>query len=221
MLARQSFQEQQVQAEGHLGGYGGLGLHGAIDGEQHVLHFGGAEIGGGGGAALGAQGEKGGELGEGAGGAVTSSAAQFDEIVRSGDGNQQAATGAEDATELGGLTAGGDGEHERERSVGEGQKAVGVGDNPFAVWVAAGGGCDRGDGDVDAVGSEAGLGREGSQVEAVAATGVENSVARLSREETGDGLEQRRGHAKVMEAAAGGYRVGSVSGVAGTAVLRL
>ena len=57
---------------------------------------------------------------------------------------------------------------------GVGDEAVGVGYDPFAFGVAAGGGVDGGDGDVQAVGVEGGLFGQGAQVEAFAAAGVEN-----------------------------------------------
>jgi len=61
-------------------------------------------------------------------------------------------------------------------------EAVGIRHYPFALRVAAGGGIDGWDRDIDAVAVEARLLRETAEIEAVAAAGIENYVVRIRRE---------------------------------------
>ena len=188
---------------------------------EDVVDGAGVEVGGGGGAALCGEGEVGMEGFDGAGGAISGGAAEFDEIVGGGDGDEEAAVGLEDAVELRGVATGGDGENEREGFVGVGDLAIGVGEDPFAVGIAAGGGEDSRGRDVDAVAAAAGEFDEAAEIEAVAAAGVEDLVGGGGVSEFADGLEEGRGDAAVVEAAAGVDGGGGVAGFAGAAVLRL
>ena len=67
----------------------------------------------------------------------------------------------------------------------------------------------------------AALSRQGTKIEAIAATGVENHVARRGLDEFGDSVEQRRGHSQIVQAPACGYRRRCVAGLLGAPVLRL
>lgn len=81
-------EQEQVQAEGDASGGRGVGLQGAVDGVEDVVDGAGVEVGGGGGAALAGEGEVGMEGFDGAGGAVSGRAAEFDEIVGGGNGDE-------------------------------------------------------------------------------------------------------------------------------------
>ena len=112
----------------HGGGWGWAA--GTVDGVENVLNGTGVEVGGGGDAALVDELEAGRERGDGLGGAVAADAAQLEEIVGGGDGDQQAAIVAQDAAEFGGVHARGDGKKQGERVVRIGDEAIGVGDDP-------------------------------------------------------------------------------------------
>ena len=214
-------QQEQIEAEGDATGGGGLGLEGPVDGVEDIGDGGGVEVGGGSGAAMGGEGEVGGECCGGAIDAVAGGAAEFDEVVGGGDGEEEAAGGTEDAVELGGVSAGGDGEDEGEGLARVGDLAVGVGEDPLAVGIAAGGGEDGGLGDIDAVALGAGLFGEGAEVVAVAAAGVEDGVGGGGGGKVADGVEQGEEEALGGEAAAGVDCFGGVARVFGPAVLGL
>ena len=147
---------------------------------------------------------------DGAGDAVAARAAQFDQILRRGQSDEEAPAFAQDAAEFGGVLTRGDREDGGERAVGVGDEAIGVGDDPLTGGIAARGGFDGGNGDVDAVRIEFVIAREGAEVEAFAAAGIENSVVWRWGQDVRDCAEQRRGYAEVVQAAAscdGGHGV--------------
>ena len=192
-----------------------------VDGEEDVENGGGIEVGNGRDALVRDEVEGGTECFDGPFDAIAGGPAEFHEVLRGGDGDEEAAIRAKDAAEFGGVHAGGDGEDEGEGRVGVGDLAVGIGDNPLAPGVAAGRGIDGGDGDIDAVGLAGGLLGEGAEIEAVAAAGVENDVLGGGGGEVDDGGEEGGGDATVVEAAASGDGGGGVAGVFGAAVLGL
>ena len=85
-------------------------MEGTIDGEEDVEDGGRVEVGDRGDALVGEEGEVGAEGFDGPFDAVAGGAAEFDEVFGGGDGDEEAAVGAEDAVEFGGVHAGGDGE---------------------------------------------------------------------------------------------------------------
>ena len=214
-------EQEQVETEGDAAGGGRLGLQGTVNGEEDVLDAVGVEVGGGGGPALGFEGEVGCEGFDGAGDTVAGGAAEFDEVVRRGDGDQETAAGAEDAAVFGGIAAGGDGEDEGETLVRVGNHAVRVGEDPFAGRIAAGGGEDGGKGDIDTVAMATGLFDEGAEIVAVAAARVEDFVGGGGVGKFADGVEEGDGDTAVVEAAASVDGAGGIAGFARAAVLRL
>ncbi len=62
---------------------------------------------------------------------------------------------------------------------------------------------------------------EFTQVESIAATGVENGVGRRGRDRLRNGVEQRRGDPAIVQAPARGHGSHRIARVFGTAVLRL
>lgn len=214
-------EQQQVQTECHRLGFRRTWLQGPVDGEQDVGHAGGVEGGGGGDTFAGSEGEVAGEGFDGAVDAVTAGAAEFDEIFRGWDGDQEPAAGMQHAAELGRVHAGGNGDDGGEGAIGIGNGAVGIGNDPGAGGVLLRRGVDGGDGDIDAVGGKAGLGGERTEIEAFAAAGVEDGFLGLGGEHGGDAGQKRRGDATGVQAAAGGDGIGGVAGVFGFLVLGL
>lgn len=188
---------------------------------EDVFYGFGVQVGSGGDAALVDDLELRRECVDGLGDAFPSGAAQFEEIVGCRDGDQQAAIFAQDAAKFGRVHACGDGEKQRERTIGEGDKAISVGDDPLARGIAAGGGIDGRDGDIDAVREAAGFGREAGGIEAFSAAGIEKKIVGVGRGEIGDGSEERLSHAAIVESAARGDGGLGIAGLAGSAVLRL
>ena len=87
-------EEEQIEAEGDAGGGGRGGLEGTIDGEEDVEDGGGVEVGNGGGALVGDEVEGGAEGFDGAFDAVAGGTAEFDEVLRRRDGDEEAAVRA-------------------------------------------------------------------------------------------------------------------------------
>ena len=213
--------QEEVQAQGELHGSGGLGAEGAVDGVEDALDGGGVEGRGGGDAAAVGEGEGGGEGFDGAG--MRSRPAPRSSMKSSGAGTamMRRPPGCRTRRNSGAfMRAVMERMRENER-IGVREEAIGIGYDPFAFGVAARGGIDGGDRNIDAVGAEAGLAGEGSEVEAVAAAGVKRGVGRRWGDGPGDGVQEGGGGAAFVEAAACGKGGGGVAGSVGAAVLGL
>ncbi len=131
------------------------------------------------------------------------------------------AAGGEDTLELGSVAAGGDGDEVGEGGREEGEVAIGIGNHPGAVGVAAGGKIDGGGGEIDTGGAAAGGGSEGAEVGAFATADVEEGVVGGEGEGLEKSIENGGEEATVVEAAAGGDGGFGIAGLGGAAVLRL
>ena len=107
---------------------------------QDVLNGGSVQIGGSGDAALIDERERRCECLDGAAHAITARAAQLDEIVRRGKGNEKASVVAQDTPEFARIHPCRDGKDGGEGTVGIRHEAIGVGHDPFAAGVAPRGG---------------------------------------------------------------------------------
>ena len=197
-------EEHQIETERQTHSLRGARLHRPVDRKQDVFDRRCIEISRSRDTRLAKQREALREFIERPAGAVAPGAAQLDEIVRRGNGDKETPVIAQHAPEFCWIHARGDGEDDGERAVRIRHGAIGVGDHPFAFGIAARGGVDRGDRDIDPMGVASGLALQQAEVETVAASGVENNVAGSCGQRFGDGAIQRRGDATVMQAAAGG-----------------
>ena len=135
----------------------GARVHRPVNRMQDVLHGGGVEIGARGDAAPIDEREVLRECLDRSGHAIAARAAQFDQIVGRGNGDQQASVVAQDTPEFGRIHPRRDRQDDRERAVGVGHEAVGIGDDPLASGIAPRGGIHGRNRDVDAMRIEAGL----------------------------------------------------------------
>lgn len=164
-------------------------------------------------AGVGLESEVRGEFGEDLGSTVGGGAAEFFQVFGRGSGEKEAAVGSEKAVEFGGLAAGGDGEQQREGSGGKGEGAIGIGDDPKGLRVAAGGEINGGGREVDAGGLASGALLDFTQKKAFAAAEVEEMVGGGDVGEKE--VEEGAGVAVIVEETAGegsGFRIAGVGG---------
>jgi hypothetical protein len=188
---------------------------------QDIANGGGGEINGGRNAALLNEREIVRERLDSSGHAVTAFAAQFNEIIRRGDGDQEASSGPQDTPEFGRIHPPRDREDERKGAVGEGDNAICIGYYPLTSWVAPRRSINSWNRDIHAMRGEPSLAGKAPKIKTVAAAGIKNDIAGRCPHNLASGAQQRRGHAKVMQPpppSKGGRRV---SRLLGSPLLRL
>jgi hypothetical protein len=198
-ICLRSLKQQQIQTECHSHRFGRVRSQRPVNRKQDVLNGGSVQIGRGGGAAPVGKSEALGECRDGSRHPITAGAAQFDEILGRGKGDEEASSVAQYTPEFARIHPRCYRKDDRERSVGVGYEAIGIGHDPLASRVAPRGGIDGRNRDVDAVRVEARLAFEGTKVEAVTATGVENDIARTHGYHLRDRVEQRLGHTAIVQ----------------------
>ncbi len=104
-------------------------------------------------------------------------AAQLDEIVRGGNGDEEAPAVPQNPPEFRRIHAPRDRQNDCERPIGIGDHAIGIRNDPLAFCVAPRGCVNGRDGDIDPVGLTSGSALESTEVETIAAAGIENHVA--------------------------------------------
>ncbi len=136
--------QKQIQAKRHPHGFGGLRPDRPVNGVQEILNGGSVEIGGGRDATLLGEGEVAREGFNRSRDAVAAFAANFNQVIGRGDGNQKASVGAQDALEFWRIHPARNRKDGRKRVVGVGDYAIGVGHHPLAFGVASCSNFDRG-----------------------------------------------------------------------------
>ena len=136
--------QKQIQAKRHPHGFGGLRPDRPVNGVQKILNGGSVEIGGGRDATLLGEGEVAREGFNRSRDAVAAFAANFNQVIGRGDGNQKASVGAQDALEFWRIHPARNRKDGRKRVVGVGDYAIGVGHHPLAFGVASCSNFDRG-----------------------------------------------------------------------------
>src|SRR5215472_15138177 len=106
--------QQDVQAESHTPRLDRSRAKRAVDREQDVVHRIGAQICRRGRATLPLQTEERREVRDGSGGTVASGSAQFEKVVRRGNGHQKSTSGTKDSPEFGSLHSRRDGKYDAE-----------------------------------------------------------------------------------------------------------
>jgi len=131
--------------------------------------------------------------------AVAARAAQFDQVVRSGQRNQQASAVAQNAAEFGRIHPRCDRQHDREGTVGIRHEAIGIGHDPLALGVASRRRLNGWNGDIHAMPITAALSGERAEIEAVPAAGVEDRVVWRSLHNLRDCVQQWLSRAAIVQ----------------------
>ena len=176
-----SAKQQQVQTERHAHRLDGLGSHWPVNRMEDVVDGGNVKIGRGGSAALVDERKEGANVSMVL--ATRSRPLPRNSMsVRSGNGNEQAAVGTQDAPEFACIHPPRDRQGNRERAIRVRHCTVGIGHHPLALRIAPCRGINGRDRDIHAMPFQAGLSGKGAKVKAVTATGIKNNIAgRCSR----------------------------------------
>ncbi len=133
---------------------------------------------------------------------IAARAAQFEEILRPGNGDQEASVVAQDPPEFAGIHPRGDRQDDRERAIGVRHEAISIGHYALATWVASRRGINGRNRNVDTMRIEAGLASKGAEVETVAAAGIKNDVAGRSAHDVRYRPQERFGDAALVQSPA-------------------
>ena len=153
--------------------------------------------------------------------AITSSAAQFNQVIWSGDGNQKATVAAQDAPKFTGIHSPGYRENERERAVRIGYHAVGVSHHPLALGEATRRGLNRRNRNIDTMRLESGSPCEVAEIKPATATSVKNDVLGCNIGDLGNRVQKRRRHAKIVQTLPADKSSRGVAWMLGPPLLRL